>query len=207
MCSQHIGDLEHLAASRPPASDCSPCAGLGMNRKSSPMICTPEYLSTKYALDLDLGPWPVQHHRAHIASCLAEHGHTGTVLGIAFDGLGYGTDGTMWGGEFPYRRLLRLRTGRTPAACPDAGWCGHHSASRGEWRSPGRRKPRARTPPPGSAPGSTHAGARSYLSLLVTEVSASRSSPRVSAGSSTPSPHCSLYPRTGHLRRPGRDRA
>lgn len=75
----------------------------------------PDYLSTGYALKLEnVQRTPVQHHHAHIASVLAEHGLTGPVIGAAFDGSGYGTDGTVWGGEFliadlvDFERVLHL---------------------------------------------------------------------------------------------------
>jgi hydrogenase maturation protein HypF len=60
----------------------------------------PDYLSTKFAVELDVKSMAVQHHWAHIASCMAENNLDEKVIGIALDGTGFGTDGTIWGGEF-----------------------------------------------------------------------------------------------------------
>jgi len=61
----------------------------------------PKYLSTKWALEQEgVHLMGIQHHHAHVASCLVDNGEEGPAIGVAFDDLGYGTDGTMWGGEF-----------------------------------------------------------------------------------------------------------
>ncbi len=100
VASHHIGDLEHLATYESFLQATGHmCQLYGVVPEVVAHDLHPEYLSTKYALDLDLDPWPVQHHHAHVASCLVEHGHTDKVLGIAFDGFGMGPDGTLWGGE------------------------------------------------------------------------------------------------------------
>ena len=82
----------------------------------------PGYLSTQWAQAQPLRRIPVQHHHAHVAACAAEHGVHGPFLGVAYDGLGLGDDGTLWGGEIlvadlsGYRRVGRFATAPCPAA-------------------------------------------------------------------------------------------
>jgi hydrogenase maturation protein HypF len=92
----------------------------------------PEYLSTKYALERDgVAHLGVQHHHAHVAACLAEHGSADPVIGVAFDGLGFGDDGTFWGGEILVADLVgSRRVGHfAPVAMP-----GGTAAIREPWR-------------------------------------------------------------------------
>jgi len=99
--SQHIGDLE-----TPESLDSfrHTTDALTQLHEVSPevVVCDqhPEYISTKEAMAYHLPLHDVQHHHAHILACLADNEAEGPVLGIAWDGTGYGTDQTIWGGEF-----------------------------------------------------------------------------------------------------------
>ena len=104
--SQHIGDMENQETLEY-FEDTSQLYRSLFRVNPEIVACDmhPEYLSAKHAKELvfkhaELKLVQVQHHHAHIASCLAENGAEGPVIGVAFDGTGYGPDGTVWGGEF-----------------------------------------------------------------------------------------------------------
>ncbi len=100
--SHHIGDLENLETLTSFEEGIEHFKNLFyIEPKAVAYDLHPDYLSTKYALSLsDLPKVGVQHHHAHIVSCMAENGIEGEVIGVALDGTGFGTDGTIWGGEF-----------------------------------------------------------------------------------------------------------
>lgn len=119
--SQHIGDLDTaqaLSAFQRSAAD------LRRLYETSPQIIAhdlhPEYLSTKFAQQQEIRPIGVQHHYAHVLSCMVDNDLTGSVLGVAWDGTGMGTDQTIWGGEFlrinesSFNRFAHLRQFRLP---------------------------------------------------------------------------------------------
>ena len=131
--SHHIGDLENYETLR------SFTAGIEHFRRLfdiTPELVAhdlhPDYLSTKYAAELSgVDLTGVQHHHAHIASCLADNGTDGPVIGVAFDGTGYGPDGTIWGGEFLVADLAGFERAGHLAAVPMPGGA---AAIRQPWR-------------------------------------------------------------------------
>ena len=129
----HIGDLENLETYRTFEES---VARMEKFLRVAPAVIAhdlhPEYMSTAYALARPEQPKiAVQHHHAHVVSAMAEHALPGPVIGVAYDGTGYGMDGTAWGGEIlvarddTFERVATLR----PVALPGAD-----AAIRHPWR-------------------------------------------------------------------------
>ena len=129
----HIGDLDTV-------SSCD-AYGAAIDRMERFLQVTPrvvahdlhpDYPSTRYALSrIGTQPIGVQHHHAHIASVMAEYALSGPVIGVAYDGTGYGTDGAAWGGEILLARLDRFE--RIATLRPMA-LAGGDAAIREPWR-------------------------------------------------------------------------
>ncbi len=130
--SHHVGDLDH------------PAARAGFRQAIEHLLDTlevdptlvahdlhPGYASTQLAMDLGLPTLGVQHHHAHIAATMAEHRRADPVLGIAFDGLGLGPDGGLWGGEF---LVADLRSSRRVGHLHEVAQPGGDRAAREPWR-------------------------------------------------------------------------
>ena len=114
--SQHIGDLENLETLEHYETSVDVYRRLfRLDPEVVAYDLHPEYLATKYALSLPQAEKiAVQHHHAHVAARLVEHGREDAVIGVSMDGLGYGDDGRLWGGEIlvcdliGYRRVAHL---------------------------------------------------------------------------------------------------
>ena len=118
--SQHIGDLE-TAAARTVHTEAAKDLVQLYAEHAVLAVCDlhPDYASSRAAEASALPVFTVQHHVAHVAACMAEHGLRPPVLGVAWDGTGYGVDGTIWGGEFlligdDWSRFAKFRPFRLP---------------------------------------------------------------------------------------------
>lgn len=119
--SQHIGDLETTMAL---AAFLRTVEDLPRLYDTQPQLVAcdlhPDYISSKYAIGTHLNAERVQHHWAHVLACMAENELEAPALGVSWDGTGYGTDGTIWGGEFlvpvggSFHRVAHFRQFRLP---------------------------------------------------------------------------------------------
>ena len=130
--SPHLGDLENVSSFE--AFHEMIDSLLSLLRVTPEVVVHdlhPGYLSTSFATSLDLPAIAVQHHHAHVASCLVEHRLDERVVGVAFDGLGYGSDGGLWGGEFLIADLAAFERVGSLKAVPLPGGS---AAFRQPWR-------------------------------------------------------------------------
>ena len=131
--SQHIGDLDDaLTLAHYHQALALYCRLFGIEPEIIAHDLHPDYAATRFACSLEgVRQIGIQHHHAHLASCLAEHGVTHAAIGVIFDGAGYGTDGAAWGGELlvgdcrAFRRAAHLAYLRLP---------GGDAAAREPWR-------------------------------------------------------------------------
>ena len=99
--SQHIGDLKNLETFEFYKETIAQFKKLfRVNHSLAVGDMHPDYLSTRFVNEMDVPKIFVQHHHAHVASCMAEHFLDEKVIGVSFDGTGFGDDGNIWGGEF-----------------------------------------------------------------------------------------------------------
>lgn len=131
--SPHLGDLDDASAYRAFLTDLELYTDmLGLEPEVIACDMHPDYVASKWAREQGLETIEVQHHHAHAAACLAEHGESGPSLALVFDGTGYGPDGTLWGGELLRFNLTDfVRLGHLePVPLP-----GGEAAIRQPWRS------------------------------------------------------------------------
>ena len=134
--SQHVGDLDDARTYDDYRRNIAHYAALFEHTPAAIAAdMHPEYLSSKFARGCGLPLIEVQHHHAHVAACLAENGRrldAPPVLGIVLDGLGWGEDGTIWGGEF---LLADYRQARRLAMFKPIAMLGGTAAAREPWRN------------------------------------------------------------------------
>jgi hydrogenase maturation protein HypF len=143
--SQHIGDLDALETRQAfeRAID-DLCRLYRFKPKSVACDLHPDYASTQWALASGLPIVQIQHHHAHVAACAAENGIETNYLGVAWDGTGFGLDGTIWGGEFflscqgRFERISHLRPFRLPGGEAAIRDCSRSAASL-VWETQGAR--------------------------------------------------------------------
>jgi hydrogenase maturation protein HypF len=130
--SHHLGDLDHYEAYRAFEKDVTLYKDLfDIVPELIVHDLHPDYATTHYALRRGVPTFAVQHHHAHLASCMTDNGLNEPVIGVTFDGTGYGPDNTIWGGEF---LVGDYRTYRRAASFRCVGLPGGDRAVREPWR-------------------------------------------------------------------------